>query len=47
MRARRQLADLYRSIGREADARAVEDELLQLLVAADADDPLPVDLHQQ
>ena len=40
IRVRTTLADLYREAGREADARVVETELLQLLALADPDHPI-------
>jgi hypothetical protein len=43
--ARAQLADLYHQIGREQEARAVEDHLLRLLSEADPDYPLLVELR--
>jgi hypothetical protein len=39
LRVRDQLADLYRRAGRNADARAVDSELLMLLAVADDDHP--------
>jgi serine/threonine-protein kinase len=44
MNARAQLASVYHRVGREAEARAVEDHLLRLLVVADADHPLLLEL---
>lgn len=44
MRAQAQLAGLYRRTGREDDARVIETELLKLLVYADSDYPLLVEL---
>jgi len=38
------LAQLYRQVGREEDARKIEDELLKLLAYADPDYPLLVQL---
>jgi tetratricopeptide (TPR) repeat protein len=43
-RNRYQLAWLYRKTGREAEARAIEAELLKLLAFADADHPILVAL---
>jgi serine/threonine protein kinase/predicted Zn-dependent protease len=45
--ARLQLAGLYRNAGREHDARAVEDELSTLMVTADRDDPVLVELQRR
>jgi serine/threonine-protein kinase len=44
MNARAQLARLYHGVGREAEARAVEDHLLKLLAVADPDYPLLLEL---
>jgi hypothetical protein len=44
MNASAQLANLYHKVGREAEARAVEDHLLKLLVVADPDHPLLLEL---
>jgi hypothetical protein len=40
LRVRAQLADLYRQAGRDADARAVDSELLTLLAVTDDDHPI-------
>jgi DNA-binding winged helix-turn-helix (wHTH) protein/tetratricopeptide (TPR) repeat protein len=47
MRAQKDLADLYRQAGRTEDARAIEDDLVAALIAADADYPLLVDLNSR
>ncbi len=44
MRTQVRLAQLYRQVGREEDARKIEDELLKLLAYADPDYPLLVQL---
>jgi hypothetical protein len=41
-----QLAQLYRKVGREADARKSEDELRKLLVYADPDHPIVLQLQR-
>ena len=40
LRIKAQLAQLYREMGRDADARKIEDELRRLLALADSDHPL-------
>ena len=45
MRTQHQLAQLYREVGREVEARAIESELLALL--AYADHPMLLDLQQR
>ncbi len=40
LRLQAQLAQLYRELGRDADARKIEDELRRLLALADADHPI-------
>jgi serine/threonine-protein kinase len=45
MNARAQLANLYHRVGREAEARALEDHLLKLLAVADPDHPLLLEVR--
>ncbi len=40
LRIRSQLAQLYREMGRDEDARKIEDELRRLLALADSDHPI-------
>jgi hypothetical protein len=47
MNARAELAALYRRVGREQEARAIEDHLLALLAVADPDHPLLLELHER
>lgn len=47
MRTQHQLAQLYREVGREVEARAIESELLALLAYADTDHPMLLDLQQR
>ena len=42
-----QLADLYRTMGREQEAKKIEDELSKLLVYADADHPIRRELEKR
>jgi hypothetical protein len=47
LRTELQLADLYRAMGRVAEAEKIEDELRKMLIYADADHPLLVQLKQR
>ncbi len=45
MKTQLRLAQLYRKVGREQKAREIEAELLELLVYADPDHPILVELE--
>jgi tetratricopeptide (TPR) repeat protein len=47
LRARAQLARLYRKNGQADKARTIEAQLLKLLVAADGEQPVSADLHRR
>lgn len=47
MNARAQLANLYHKVGRESEARGLEDHLLKLLAVADPDHPLLLELKSR